>query len=132
MASLSNSSWRANAACMAGALFSHILVEPSMSVKRKVTVPEGGLATTTSMCSLLPSIGHYSSGAVSEPSVKRSVWKEGSSPRRSCSTSKGEQPPIHTQDTTEHRQPDAASRGGHTHRRGSLKRLARRLSAQGS
>jgi hypothetical protein len=32
---------------------------------------------------------------------------------------KGGEPPIHTQDTTEHRQPDAASRGGHTHRRGS-------------
>jgi hypothetical protein len=30
------------------------LVEPSMSVNRKVTVPVGGLATTTSMCSLLP------------------------------------------------------------------------------
>src|SRR5918995_6529267 len=33
---------------------------------------------------------------------------------------KREEPPIHTQDTTEHRRPNAASRGGHTHRRASL------------
>jgi hypothetical protein len=45
---------------------------------------------------------------------------------------KGGEPPIRSQDTTEHRQPDAASRGGHTHRRGSRWRLAGRLSAQGS
>src|SRR5215204_2820198 len=71
MAHLSNSSWRANAACMACGLLSHILVEPSMSVNRKVTVPEGGLATTTSMCSSLPLRGHYSSAAFPGPSVQR-------------------------------------------------------------
>ena len=48
MAPLSNSSCRANAACMARALFSQSLVEPSMSVNRKVRVPVGGLATTLS------------------------------------------------------------------------------------
>src|SRR5215218_7639737 len=53
MAHLSNSSWRANAACIACGLLSHIPVDPSMSVNRKVTVPVGGLATTTSMYSLL-------------------------------------------------------------------------------
>src|SRR5215211_6381022 len=132
MVRLSITSWRAKAACMACGLLSHILLEPSMSVNRKVTVPVGGLATTTSMCSLLPLRGHYSSGAVLGPSVQSSVWKKGSSLGRSCSTSKGEEPPIHRQDTTEHRRPDAASRGGHTHRRGSRWRLARRLSAQGS
>ena len=61
-------------------LLSHILVEPSMSVNRNVTVPVGGLATTTSMCSLLPLKRHYSSGAVPGPSVQRSqrsVWKKG-------------------------------------------------------
>jgi hypothetical protein len=42
---------------------------------RSVTVPEGGLATTTSMCSLLPLKRHYSSAAVSEPPVQRGVWK---------------------------------------------------------
>jgi hypothetical protein len=41
------------------------------------------------------------------------------------------EPPIRRQDTTEHRRPDAASRGGHTHRRGSPWHRARRLSARG-
>ena len=54
MARLSISSWRANAACMACGLLSHILVEPSMSVNRKVTVPVGGLVATTLISSLLP------------------------------------------------------------------------------
>jgi hypothetical protein len=36
------SSWRTRAFCMADASRSHILVEPSMSVNRKVTVPVGG------------------------------------------------------------------------------------------
>ena len=40
-----------------------------MSVNRKVTVPVGGLATTTSMSSLLPSRGHYSSGGFLGSSV---------------------------------------------------------------
>jgi hypothetical protein len=44
---------------------------------------------------------------------------------------KGEQPPIRSLDTTEHRRPDAAFRGGHTHRRGSQWHRAMRLSAQG-
>jgi hypothetical protein len=48
-----------------------------MSVNRKVRVPVGGLATTTSMCSLLPLGGHYSSAALAESSVQRSVWKKG-------------------------------------------------------
>jgi hypothetical protein len=39
-----------------------------MSVNRNVTVPVGGLATTL-MSSLLPLIGHYSSGAFPGPSV---------------------------------------------------------------
>jgi hypothetical protein len=60
---------------MAGALSSQSLVEPSMSVKRKVRVPVGGLATATSMSSLLPSRGHYSSGALPGPSVRPSAWK---------------------------------------------------------
>jgi hypothetical protein len=64
MAHLSNSSWWANAACMAEALCSHILVEPSMSVNKKVTVPVGGLAVTTSMSSSLPLKGHYSSEGI--------------------------------------------------------------------
>src|SRR5215208_1779565 len=45
-----------------------------MSVNRNVTVPVGGLATTTSMCSLLPLRGNYSSVAVPGPSVQRSVF----------------------------------------------------------
>src|SRR5215210_4391780 len=68
MARLSNSSWRANAFCIACGLLSHIPVEPSMSVNRNVTVPVGGLATTL-MSSLLPLRGHYSSAAFSGPSV---------------------------------------------------------------
>jgi hypothetical protein len=40
-------------------------------VKRKVTVPVGGLATTTSMYSLLPFRGNYSSGAVAGPVKNR-------------------------------------------------------------
>src|SRR5829696_8939225 len=68
MAHLSNSSWRAKAACMAVASCSQSLVEPSMSVNRKVTVPVGGLATTL-MSSLLPSRGNYISAAFSGPSV---------------------------------------------------------------
>ena len=36
------SSWRARALCIACGWPSHILVEPSMSVNRKVTVPAGG------------------------------------------------------------------------------------------
>src|ERR671916_1453664 len=47
-------SWRASASDMASGLLSHILVEPSMSVNRKVTVPVGGLATT-STSSFFPS-----------------------------------------------------------------------------
>src|SRR5215204_7073708 len=74
MASLRISSWRVNAACIACGLLSHIAVEPSMSVNRNVTVPVGGLATTTSMCSLLPLRGNYSSVAVPGPSVQRSVF----------------------------------------------------------
>src|SRR5215211_9233019 len=70
MVLLSNSSWRANAACMAGGLSSQSLVEPSMSVNRNVTVPVGGLvATTTSMSSLLPFRGHYSSRVLPGSSV---------------------------------------------------------------
>src|SRR5215213_8747403 len=61
MALLKISSWRVSAACMAGALFSQSLVEPSMSVNRNVRVPIGGL-TTTQSSSLLPLKGHYSSG----------------------------------------------------------------------
>jgi len=41
------------------------------------------------------------------------------------------EPPIRRQDTTEHRRPDAASRGAHTHRRGSQWHRARKLSARG-
>jgi hypothetical protein len=44
-----------------------------MSVKRKVTVPVGGLVATTLMSSLLPSSGHYSSGAFPGSSVRASV-----------------------------------------------------------
>src|SRR5918994_3108938 len=63
MVRLSITSWRASAACIACGLLSHILVEPSMSVNRKVRVPVGGLAITILMSSLLPLRGHYSSGA---------------------------------------------------------------------
>src|SRR5215211_5148473 len=45
MASLRISSWRASTSDMASGLLSQSLVEPSMSVKRKVTVPVGGLGT---------------------------------------------------------------------------------------
>jgi hypothetical protein len=45
-------------------------------VNRNVTVPVGGLATTTSMSSLLPLRGHYSSGALPGLSVQRSVLKK--------------------------------------------------------
>jgi hypothetical protein len=48
-----------------------------MSVNRKVTVPVGGLATTTSMCSSLPLRGHYSSAAFPGLSVQTSVQKKG-------------------------------------------------------
>src|SRR5215208_5980340 len=72
MTDLSNSSWRTNAACMAGASCSQSLVEPSMSVNRNVTVPVGGLATTV-VSSLLPLRGHYSTGALPGPSVHPSV-----------------------------------------------------------
>src|SRR5215212_5761439 len=68
------SSWRASEACIASGSFSHILVEPSMSVNRKVTVPVGGLATTPSS-SLLPLEGHYSSGVFPELSVRLSVCR---------------------------------------------------------
>src|SRR5215207_6211082 len=47
-------SWRASASDMASGLLSHILVEPSMSVNMKVSVPVGRLATTTSMSFSLP------------------------------------------------------------------------------
>src|SRR5918999_707378 len=80
MAHLSNSSWRANAACIAGALFSQSLVEPSMSVNRKVRVPVGGLVTN-SMSSLVPLRGNYSSGGFSGPSV-RPTSTSGSWPTR--------------------------------------------------
>jgi hypothetical protein len=53
---------------MAGESCSQSLVEPSMSVNRKVRVPVGGLSTT-SMSSLLPLGGHYSSGAFPGSSV---------------------------------------------------------------
>jgi hypothetical protein len=46
MALLKISSWRARAICMSEESRSQSLVEPSMSVKRKVTVPVGGLATS--------------------------------------------------------------------------------------
>src|SRR5918994_6315300 len=75
MADLSNSSWWANAGCMAGAFSSQRLVEPSMSVNRKVTVPVGGLATGTSMFSLLPLRRHYSSGAFPGPSIGPGAWR---------------------------------------------------------
>src|SRR5919112_5386157 len=71
MAPLSNSSWRASAACIAFWLLSHMPVEPSMSVNRNVTVPVGGLPTTTSMCSSLPLKGHYSSGGYLGPLFAR-------------------------------------------------------------
>src|SRR5829696_3417289 len=67
MAPLSNSSWRASAACIAGASCSQSLVEPSMSVNRNVRVPVGGLAITSLMSSLLPLKGHYSSGGYLGP-----------------------------------------------------------------
>src|SRR5215210_1968867 len=41
------SSWRARDACIAGASCSHSLIEPSMSVKRKVTVPVGRSAMSS-------------------------------------------------------------------------------------
>src|SRR5215213_4685374 len=74
MAFLRILSWRANAACMAGASSSQSLVEPSMSVNRKVRVPVGGLATTL-MSSLLPLRGHYSSGGFLGPSAHPSAWR---------------------------------------------------------
>jgi hypothetical protein len=40
------SSWRANAACIASGCSSHRRVEPSMSVNKNVTVPDG-ISTTT-------------------------------------------------------------------------------------
>jgi hypothetical protein len=43
-------------------------------VNRNVTVPVGGLATTTSMSSLLPLGGHYSSGAYCLGSLFREVF----------------------------------------------------------
>ena len=52
-ASFSISSWRARALCILFASRSQSLVEPCMSVKRKVTVPVGGLATR-SMSSSFP------------------------------------------------------------------------------
>jgi hypothetical protein len=50
------------------------LVEPSMSVNKKVTVPVGGLATTL-MSSLLPSRGHYSSATFLGSFVRPSAWR---------------------------------------------------------
>ncbi len=44
MASLRIRSWQRRAARMASGLLSQSLVEPSMSVNRKVTVPVGGSA----------------------------------------------------------------------------------------
>ena len=56
---------------MAWVSCSQSLVEPSMSVNRKVTVPVGGLGTTV-MSSLIPSRGqHYSSGGVPGPFVPK-------------------------------------------------------------
>ena len=52
-----------------------------MSVNRKVTVPVGGLATT-SMSSLLPFRGHYSSGTFLGSSVRPSAWRRMRSPFR--------------------------------------------------
>ena len=52
-----------------------------MSVKRKVRVPVGGLATTL-MSSLLPLRGHYSSGAFLGSSVRPSAWRRLRSPFR--------------------------------------------------
>src|SRR5215213_6947079 len=60
---------------MACASRSQSLVEPSMSVNRNVTVPVGGLATTTLMSSLLPLKGHYSSAAFPGSFVRQSAWR---------------------------------------------------------
>src|SRR5215208_3506072 len=81
MALLKISSWRVSAACMAGALFSQSLVEPSMSVNRNVRVPVGGLATTPSS-SLLPLKGHYSSATFLGSFVRPSAWRRMRSPCR--------------------------------------------------
>src|SRR5918995_5211187 len=51
-----------------------------MSVNRKVTVPVGGLATTTSMSSLLPLREHYSSGTFLGSFVRPSAWRRIRSP----------------------------------------------------
>jgi hypothetical protein len=51
------SSWRARAACILLASRSHILVEPSLSVNKKVTVPVGGLLTRSALLNSRP---HYS------------------------------------------------------------------------
>jgi len=50
---------------------------------------------------------------------------------RASQKPKREEPPIRSQDTAEHHRPDAASRGAHTHRRGSQWHRARRVSARG-
>ena len=62
-----------------------------MSVKRKVRVPVGGLATTLSS-SLLPLRGHYSSGAFLGSFVRPSPWRRIRSPfgepeKASCAAS---------------------------------------------
>src|SRR5215217_2994692 len=74
MALRRTSSWRASATRMAGASSSHSLVEPAMSVNRKVTVPVGGPFITLPYSSL-PSGRHYSSGALPGPSVYPSAQR---------------------------------------------------------
>src|SRR5215213_7339783 len=74
VAFLKIASWRERAPCMGCGCLSHLFVEPSMSVNRKVTVPVGGLGTTL-MSSLLPLRGHYSSGAFLGSSVHPSGWR---------------------------------------------------------
>src|SRR5918993_3231749 len=53
-------SWRARAVRILSGLFSHILLEPSMSVNRKVTVPPGGVAICLRV--VLLHKRHYSTG----------------------------------------------------------------------
>ncbi len=54
-------SWRARAALIIWGLFSHILLEPSMSVNRSVTVPLGS-ATISYYASSFSTNGHYCIG----------------------------------------------------------------------
>jgi hypothetical protein len=54
------SSWRERTVRIVSGLFSHILLEPSMSVNRKVTVPLGGAAICLRVLLLLKR--HYNTG----------------------------------------------------------------------